>query len=387
MHAILSNPNLSEIVTWAPHSRSWIILKPHKFVSTILSQYFEHTKMASFVRQANGWGFRRITTKCGNNAYYHEYFVKGMPWLCKKMRRPKVSEKKVWGPDVEPDFEAISKERPVEEREVSEEILMVMEVLEEGPRARMPSDWGEKDGEGRLIKKKRFDTMDGDTAEKMSAGEASSPLENAMAMQQRRANIDSLLQRAVPPPSLAASESANLDTPSPLSVAQLQLLLDRHNATKRLLNSSLSSNPTASATAARSMTAANAGLPSGLDPQFAAGYLAAMNHNSHQQHQLMGLAPIGLGSSVSASLGNSDAGINELLMRQAFAHRAAAAAAPSLLLNFFTTLGGMSGSGLSAGLGSSGGSGMTPQQLRAYQAIALAQSSDPFSNPFLRGNF
>jgi hypothetical protein len=186
---------------------------------------------------------------------------------------------------------------------------------------------------------------------------------------------------------LAASESANLDTTSPLSVAQLQLLLDRHNATKRLLNSSLSSNPTASATAARSMTAANAGLPSGLDPQFAAGYLAAMNHNSHQQHQLMGLAPIGLGSSVSASLGNSDAGINELLMRQAFAHRAAAAAAPSLLLNFFTTLGGMSGSGLSAGLGSSGGSGMTPQQLRAYQAIALAQSSDPFSNPFLRGNF
>ena len=27
------------------------------------------------------------------NEYYHEYFLRAMPWLCKKMRRPKVNEK------------------------------------------------------------------------------------------------------------------------------------------------------------------------------------------------------------------------------------------------------------------------------------------------------
>jgi len=49
---------------------------------------------SSFVRQANGWGFRRFTTGPNCNSYYHEYFLRGMPWLCKKMRRLKVGEKK-----------------------------------------------------------------------------------------------------------------------------------------------------------------------------------------------------------------------------------------------------------------------------------------------------
>ena len=42
------------------------------------------------------------------NAYYHEYFLRAMPWLCKKMRRPKVAEKKAVDPDMEPDLDAIS---------------------------------------------------------------------------------------------------------------------------------------------------------------------------------------------------------------------------------------------------------------------------------------
>lgn len=101
MHAILTNPELADVVGWAPHGRSWRILKPRDFEIRVLPKYFEHSKFSSFVRQANGWGFRRMSQGYDKNAYYHEYFLRAMPWLCKKMRRPKVAEKKAVDPEME----------------------------------------------------------------------------------------------------------------------------------------------------------------------------------------------------------------------------------------------------------------------------------------------
>jgi hypothetical protein len=61
MHAILSHPELRDIVCWLPHGRSWRVLKPREFEIKVLPKFFEHAKFSSFVRQANGWGFRRLT--------------------------------------------------------------------------------------------------------------------------------------------------------------------------------------------------------------------------------------------------------------------------------------------------------------------------------------
>lgn len=36
----------------------------------------------------NGWGFKRITEGPDLNAYYHEMFLRGLPQVCAKMRRP-----------------------------------------------------------------------------------------------------------------------------------------------------------------------------------------------------------------------------------------------------------------------------------------------------------
>ncbi|KAL3798248.1 hypothetical protein HJC23_000162 [Cyclotella cryptica] len=141
MHAILSNPELHHIVAWAPHGRSWRILKPRQFECYVLPRYFEHSKFSSFVRQANGWGFRRFAQGNDRNAYYQEYFLRSMPWLCKKMRRPKVGEKKAIGSGMEPDLNAISKEFPVPNNPVSREIQVVLETIKKGPRARMPVHW------------------------------------------------------------------------------------------------------------------------------------------------------------------------------------------------------------------------------------------------------
>lgn len=141
MHAILTNPELSDVIGWAPHGRSWRILKPRDFEIRVLPKYFEHSKFSSFVRQANGWGFRRMSHGYDKNAYYQEYFLRAMPWLCKKMRRPKVAEKKAVDPEMEPDFDAISSQFPVPDRPPTREVLVLQKTIELGPKARMPVLW------------------------------------------------------------------------------------------------------------------------------------------------------------------------------------------------------------------------------------------------------
>jgi hypothetical protein len=97
MHSILAAPQFQDIVAWDDHGRSFRILKPKNFESDILPLFFEHSKFSSYIRQTNGWGFRRFLSGPNRGSYYQEYFLRSMPWLCKKMRRPKVGEKKSIG--------------------------------------------------------------------------------------------------------------------------------------------------------------------------------------------------------------------------------------------------------------------------------------------------
>jgi hypothetical protein len=137
MHAILSRPDLSDIIAWMPHGRSWRVLKPREFETHVIPTYFEQSKFSSFIRQANGWGFRRITQGRDRNSYYHELFLRGMPHLCKQMKRPGVAEKAVANASHEPDFNRISEVHPVPEK-ADDESIMLKCTVQGGPKARMP---------------------------------------------------------------------------------------------------------------------------------------------------------------------------------------------------------------------------------------------------------
>lgn len=139
--AILSRPDFADIVCWMPHGRSWRVLKPREFEIRVLPSYFEHQKLSSFIRQANGWGFHRISQGLDRNSYYHELFLRGLPHLCKKMKRPRVNKKPVVDPDHEPDFYAISDLHPLpslhkEKTAIHDDILLPSTVIG-GPKARM----------------------------------------------------------------------------------------------------------------------------------------------------------------------------------------------------------------------------------------------------------
>lgn len=71
---------------------------------------FRQTKFASFQRQLNLYGFRRITQGRDKGGYYHELFLRGRSLLALKMQRTKVKgtgARKASSPETEPNFYAM----------------------------------------------------------------------------------------------------------------------------------------------------------------------------------------------------------------------------------------------------------------------------------------
>jgi len=95
LYEMLANESSPEgdpnsVVSWLPHGRAFIVRKPKLFTSRIMPTYFRQTKLTSFQRQLNLYGFRRITQGADAGAYYHELFLRGRAQLCMRMVRQKV---------------------------------------------------------------------------------------------------------------------------------------------------------------------------------------------------------------------------------------------------------------------------------------------------------
>lgn len=83
-----------EVVSFFPHGRAFSIHKPRKFIADFMPRYFSTSRMSSFQRQLNLYGFRRITEGRDKGGYFHEFFLKGRKGLCKKIKRKKTASSK-----------------------------------------------------------------------------------------------------------------------------------------------------------------------------------------------------------------------------------------------------------------------------------------------------
>lgn len=99
LHRLLSEVEAagrSDVISFVATGNAFAIHNPEKFFKDIVPLYFRQTRLSSFKRQLNLYGFELISTGPARGGYYHQLFVKDRPELCRRMRRVvvKVGSKK-----------------------------------------------------------------------------------------------------------------------------------------------------------------------------------------------------------------------------------------------------------------------------------------------------
>jgi len=110
LHSLLERSRLNDttnIISWQLHGRAFKIHKPKDFLEEVVPIFFQQTKLASFRRQLNLYGFLRISQGPDKGSYYNELFLRGKSFLAKRIIRVSVKGNRLKGipnPDSEPDF-------------------------------------------------------------------------------------------------------------------------------------------------------------------------------------------------------------------------------------------------------------------------------------------
>jgi len=95
---IISDRNLSDIISWLPHGHSFVVVRPDIFTAKVLPKYLppidarSSTKYSSFTRKLNRWGFRQATKGPDSGAFHHPLFRRDNPELCLQMECKKTKD-------------------------------------------------------------------------------------------------------------------------------------------------------------------------------------------------------------------------------------------------------------------------------------------------------
>lgn len=76
-----------ELIQWASHGYCFRITQPDRFAEEIVPKYFKQTKLTSFQRQLNLYGFRRIARGPDQGCYFHPKFQKNRRDLLPDVKR------------------------------------------------------------------------------------------------------------------------------------------------------------------------------------------------------------------------------------------------------------------------------------------------------------
>jgi len=111
LHSMLRDverDGLSHCISWQSHGRSFLVHEPKQFVAEVMPVHFNQTKITSFQRQLNLYGFCRLTSGLDRGAYYHALFLRGQPHLVKNMLRTRIkgtgTKQVIKNLSKEPDF-------------------------------------------------------------------------------------------------------------------------------------------------------------------------------------------------------------------------------------------------------------------------------------------
>lgn len=90
MHQLLQeaeNRGESHIISWLPDGRSFKVHDKKTFTNQIMPNFFGSSKLKTFQRNLNLWGFKTVSKGPQKGACSHSSFLQGLPDLCANMKR------------------------------------------------------------------------------------------------------------------------------------------------------------------------------------------------------------------------------------------------------------------------------------------------------------
>ncbi|XP_020512374.2 heat shock factor protein 2 isoform X2 [Labrus bergylta] len=93
---LVEDENTNEFICWSQEGNSFLVLDEQHFAKEILPKFFKHNNMASFIRQLNMYGFRKVMhmdtgivkqERDGPVEFQHPYFKHGQDDLLENIKR------------------------------------------------------------------------------------------------------------------------------------------------------------------------------------------------------------------------------------------------------------------------------------------------------------
>ncbi|XP_050992663.1 heat shock factor protein 1 isoform X2 [Labeo rohita] len=93
---LVEDPDTDPLICWSPSGNSFHVFDQGRFSKEVLPKYFKHNNMASFVRQLNMYGFRKVVhieqgglvkPEKDDTEFQHPYFIRGQEHLLENIKR------------------------------------------------------------------------------------------------------------------------------------------------------------------------------------------------------------------------------------------------------------------------------------------------------------
>ncbi|XP_070604568.1 LOW QUALITY PROTEIN: heat shock factor protein 1 [Erythrolamprus reginae] len=93
---LVEDPDTDALICWSPSGSSFHVFDQGQFAKEVLPKYFKHNNMASFVRQLNMYGFRKVVhieqgglvkPEKDDTEFQHPHFLRGQEHLLENIKR------------------------------------------------------------------------------------------------------------------------------------------------------------------------------------------------------------------------------------------------------------------------------------------------------------
>uniref|UniRef100_A0A8C9VY45 Heat shock transcription factor 1 n=1 Tax=Scleropages formosus TaxID=113540 RepID=A0A8C9VY45_SCLFO len=115
---LVEDPDTDSLICWSPSGNSFHVFDQGRFSKEVLPKYFKHNNMASFVRQLNMYGFRKVIhieqgglvkPEKDDTEFQHPYFIRGQEHLLENIKRKVTSVSNIKHEDLKLSQDEVSK--------------------------------------------------------------------------------------------------------------------------------------------------------------------------------------------------------------------------------------------------------------------------------------